>query len=432
MDILDNLMYATQLSTLEPPAGGTPNRIISDYIPAFTSTPPLPVDVGAPGNPVFTYPMPAKMDFCAYQDPDVVENTILRHWYDISRRMRYFSGGRADTTQTGSGDLYSSFINSSGYHLILAYFLENTRLLQIFERLIEKYMCDEELGIADHSGVFNWIHNSERLFFKDDSLRTANIRSLIRPSADASRRNAYWRMFGMDLAFGDINSDANSQFSYHKAKISNQQFIILFEKYLSEIWQSYTNANNSSGANPTDINNVVDLATQLQELLVARRGNVQVVNYANQNLAREEFSSVLITSWFTFIISDDTPVVQFLNCQSSTIGERLIKIGNKVGISAHSKCQSLFEMAGAAANILHTIEEGAPLSDPNIMPDILRSLIPSATPPLPLHANLMTDLLIVINNWEKATGHRIKHAGTNITGTVKVQQNGVKMQPVMN
>jgi hypothetical protein len=431
MDILDNLIYATYGSALEPSttAGNiipANPRIISDYIPAVFPTPPTPVNVGANGDKVFSYTAVDKMKFCSYEDPDVIETTILRHWYDVTAEVSYDSSGRkpAGTAQASTDDRYSTFGDSSTYHLILAYFLENTRMLQIFERLIEKYMLDEELGIADNSFAFNWIQNSERLFFKNDTMRSANIRSLIRPSADASRRNAYWRMFGMDLAFGDINSEANSQLLYHKAKISNQQFIVLFEKYLSEIWMSYSNANNSSGANPADINNVVDLATQLQELLVARRGNVQVATYANQNLAREEFASVLTTTWFAFIISDDTPVVQFLNCQSSTIGERLMKIGNKVGIPAHSKCQSLFEMAGAASHVLRTIEIGNVLNNPALMPDILRSLIPSATPDA-RNMNLMTDLLILINNWEKATGHKIKNPGAGaISGSVKVQQNG--------
>ena len=225
--------------------------------------------------------------------------------------------------------------------------MENTRILQIFERFIEKYLFDEEFGIADDFLVFDWIQNAERLFFKNDSHSSTNIRSLIRPSADASRRNAYWRMFGMDLAFGDINSQSNTSIQYYKAKASNQEFIVLFEKYLSEIWQGYINARNTAGANTSDINIVVDLARQLKEILIARRGNTSAKTYANLNLSREEFSSTLITSWFTFIISHNSPVVNFLNCQSSTIGERLLKIGAKVGVPAHSKCQSLFEIASS-------------------------------------------------------------------------------------
>ena len=300
-------------------------------------------------------------------------------------------------------------------------------MLQIFERFLERYFSDEEFGIADSSSVFNWIENSEKLFFKSDTPRSSNLRSLIRPSSEATRRNAYSRMFGLELAFGDLNSAAGVSQSYIKAKTSNQQFIILFEKYLSEIWQGYINARNFSGANTADINVVVDLARQLREILIARRGNTTLNSYANLSLSREEFSSVLMTSWFAFIISDDTPVVNFLNCQSSTIGERLIKIGNKVGIPAHSKCQSLFEMAGAASTILVTIEAGGVLDDDSVMQNILSSLNPPVVPSI--NGNYMTDFLTIINNWEKATGHGIKNAGANFTGSVKVQQNGVGARP---
>jgi hypothetical protein len=311
MDILDNLIYATLASPLEPVAAAAipaDPRIISEYIAPFTPAPLIPVNVGTSAAPVFSYPDSDKMDFCAYPDTGPIESSVQRHWYDIDDQVNYDSGGRTafGTVQGAGVDRYSSFDVSSSYHLIYAYLLENTRMLQIFERLMDKYFQDEELGIADNSLAFNWIQNSERLFFKNDAPRAVNIRSLIRPSLDSSRRNAYWRMFGMDLAFGDLG---NGPISYYKAKTSNQQFIVLFEKYLSEIWQSYTNANNSSGANPSDINIVVDLATQLQELLIARRGNTGSNTYANQNLSREEYSSVLINSWFAFIIADDTPVV---------------------------------------------------------------------------------------------------------------------------
>jgi hypothetical protein len=118
-------------------------------------------------------------------------------------------------------------------------------------------------------------------------------------------------------------------------------------------------------------------------------------------------------------------LVDFLNCQSSSIGERLLKIGAKVGIPAHSKCQALFEMAGAAANILISIETGGFLNNPVSVQTMLSSLNPPpAVPPGAVFINFMTDFLTVINNWEKATGHKIKNPDANVTGTVKVQQNG--------
>jgi hypothetical protein len=279
-------------------------------------------------------------------------------------------------------------------------------------------MSTEDFGIAENPLALNWLYNSEQLFFKADSPATV-LRSMLRPNADATRRNAYWRMYGMDLSFGDLNT--NSTVPYIKARNANQQFVVLFERYLSEVWQGFINARNSSGVNTTDINIIVELAQQLKELLTARRGNTKNL-YWNQNLAREEFSSVLINSWFLFIISADTPLVEFFNCQSSTVGERLLKLGAKVGIPAHSKCQALFEMAGPAANVLSLIETGGVLDDETKMQATLVSLIPPAAPSI--YSNYMTDLLMVINNWERATGHRIKAPETRVTGVVKVSQDG--------
>ncbi len=419
MDIIDNVIYANLNSLLQPLI--PPHLIQSDYIGAYAAV-QQPVSTGT--FPVFSYSLSDKMNYCSFEDPISIEKSVLRHWYDVANQVNYDSdvvrpfGNALPVGQSR----YVSFENSSTYHLIYSYLLENTRILQIFERLIEKYLNDEEFGIVDDNRVFNWIQNSERLFFKNDSPRATNIRSLIRPNSDASRRNAYWRMFGMDLAFGDINSLNSGSSTYVKAKTSNQEFIVLFEKYLSEIWQAYINSRNTSGANTADINSVTDLARQLQELLIARRGN-PASTYNNMNLSREEFSSVLMTSWFTFIISDDTPVVNFLNCQSSKIGERLLKIGTKVGIPAHSQCQSLFELAGPASTILVTIEAGGVLDDDPTMTGILTSLNP---PPLvfptPQQINYMNDFLTVINYWEKATGHRIKNPQANIRGTVTVAQ----------
>lgn len=418
MDILDNIMYATFFRKL------TNNQLIeSDFVPNATSF-PHPVKASATPPPyvtVYSYAIPDKLKYCTYPDPAYVEKGIQRHWFDVDAKQIY-----ADA----SGN-YSNFLYSSGYHLIYAYLIENTRIFQIFERIIEKYLNDEELGIANTEEVFYWIQNSERLFYKSDTPKATNLRSYIRPSADASRRNAYHRMFGMDLAFGDVDSK-NTSIAYNKAKAANLQFVLIFERYLSEIWQGYINARNTSGANTADVNILVELAQQLREMLIARRGNLS--SYAKQNLSREEYSSVLMSSWFTFIISWDSPIVTYLNSQSSTIGERLMKIGMKAGVPAHSKCQSLFDMAASAATILLTVEAGGVLDDAAWVQHMLSSLSPNA-PNSPIHKNFMTDFLTVINNWEKATGHKIKNTEANLTATVRVQPTmpaAKPSQPAMN
>lgn len=422
MDILDNLMYASfargmgQIFTPGFPA--SPN-IDSDFVPDLTIPNPLPN--GLVGDQVYSYSgLTIKNDFCSFVDSNIIENSLKRHWFDIHAGASYRSNGL-----NAGGDLYTDFSKSSTYHLIAAYLIENTRIIQIFQRMLEIYFSSEELGIAENEKAFNWIHNTEALLFRNDSLGASTLSSNLRTNSNHIRRNAYWRMFGMDLAFEDITSPETK---YIKPQISNQQFIAVFEKYLSEIWQSYTNANNSSGVNTTDLNIIIDLCVQLKELLSARRGSSS--QFTNSNLSREEYQATFINSWFTYIISFDSEIVKFLHCQSSTIGERLIKIGNKVGIPAHLKCQSLFEMAGACGNILRKIEDGNILDDQTRMQLIIKSLL-SGPPTNDQDKNIMIDLLTIINNWEKATGHNIKNPSANIRGTVSLQQNG-PVKPQLN
>lgn len=419
MDIIDNVIFAAYNRQL---TGG--RTIEGDFVANPPAPTPVLTNPGSPA-PIWNYQVFDKLNFCTVEDPGFLETAIIRHWYDVDNQDIY------EQTIINPIDQLSSFVDSSTYHLIYAYLLENTRILQIFERVIERYMNDEELGISNGLVTYNWIHNSERLFFKNDTPKVSNLRSLIRPSSDSNRRNAYQRMFGMDLAFGDVASQSDS-LAYVRSKSSNQQFIVLFERYLSEVWQGYINARNTSGANTSDTNILVEYAQQLQEMMAARRGDTANNTYAHLNLSREEYSSVLMTSWFSFIISYDSPVVNYLSCQSSTIGERLIKIGNKVGIQAHRKCQSLFEMAGSAAMILLAIESRGLLDDSAWVGRMLSSLNPPVPSPLSIEGNFMNAFLTVINNWEKATGHKIKNPEANITGTVKVQPTAMKQKVALN
>ena len=120
----------------------------------------MPDNVGSALDPVYSYDLNDKMNFCAFRDPDIFEDSVRRHWYDIDHRSNYDSDGIqpfALAAPNPGQNRYSRFANSSTYHLIYAYLTENTRMLQIFERMIEKYLNDEELGIADDPLAFNWI-----------------------------------------------------------------------------------------------------------------------------------------------------------------------------------------------------------------------------------------------------------------------------------
>lgn len=435
MDAIDNLIFAT----LQSPTNSGP--IGSDYLnllPVFGGF--APVNIANPANVFntnFTFTTNEKEIFCSLRDHAVIEQAITRHWYDLNGRGLAAAANFVydwPAVFPAPPSRVSDFTFSPGYHLLYSYLLENTRILQIFERVIERYFQDEEFGIVPTgmSNAYHWLHNSERIFFKDEGSRSGNIRSLLRPVYDANRRNAYNRMLGMDLAFGGINSGSGDSFPYYKAKASNQQFIVLFERFLSEIWQGYTNARNTSGPNTTDVNQATELAVQIQELLTARRGGsvnpgpgLVVDTYSNTNLSREEYASAILLSWFTFIISSDTEVVRFLNCQSSTIGERLQKIGNKVGIPAHSKCQALFEMSGAANQIMILLEAGGSLDNSGWVQTMLSSLNPPVAPAIfvpTIQSDYMNNFLTLINNWEKTTGHRIKNPEVNVRTVVSMNQ----------
>ncbi|MDO9551418.1 hypothetical protein [Rhodonellum sp.] len=433
MDIIDHLIYTACTDKVRP---GSP-IITSDFIGApFSSG--IEVLPGEPrpelpklSNQNETYSNQFRQDFVSYEDSVVLEKAIQKHWYDMIH---------------GPISAFEMFKpkDAPPYHLIYAYLIENSRLSQIMERLIYLYRHDEELGIASaqdpsHNQAFLWIQNTENLFFK--TLSNTNYRNItgnLRPNPEGSRRNAYFRMFGMDLAFGEPTEGSSIDYSYIKAKSANKDFIFLFEQFLSELWQGYINAQNTSGANSTDYQRIIDMATKLRQMLMARRGstgNIQLSTYQYMNLSREEYASVVMMSWMFYIISYDSPLVSFLGCQANTSSERLANIGKKVGIASHKRTQSLFDMAAPMATILRNIEFGTfEISAPDLW---IRRVIESSTASGSLAASAaqkaaLVDILMVVNNWEKSTGHRIKNPETNITGSVKILPNGTKKQMGMN
>ena len=429
MDFIDQLIYTANTANVR---GAFP-ALPSDFIGGIPQA-----GLPALANAGASYPRQFREDFVFFQDPNVIDRSIQKHWFDMTN---------------GPINLFNLFapVDPPPYHLIYAYLLENSRLSQIMERLIYMYQHDEILGIASPGNVINenafqWISNTENLFFKTLSNTSyRNIAGNLRPNPEASRRNAYYRLFGMDLAFGDpAGGSSNTDYSYHKAKTANQQFIVLFEQFLTEIWQAYMNAQNTSGANTTDYQKIRDMAIKLREMLMARRGGlgtISLANYRFMNLSKEEYSTVGLLSWLFFVISYNSPLVTFLGCQANTASERLTNIGKKVGIEAHKKSQALFDMAGPMGTVLRQIEFGTfeTVGAVAWIRGVIEAETPLGRPPVATVQQVaaLGDLLTIINNWEKATGHKIKHPEANITGTVSVRSNGVssngvKAKPVMN
>src|ERR1700737_1696473 len=116
-------------------------------------------------------------------------------------------------------------------HLIYAYFIENTGVVEVFRRILAEHANGEKLPIPD-AGASSWLHATEDLFFRDNSYYPIlNIASEVRPDRTAIRRNAYYRLFGIDL-----DHPMDSARTFAKADASNRAFIPNLEHLLRQAW----------------------------------------------------------------------------------------------------------------------------------------------------------------------------------------------------
>jgi hypothetical protein len=230
-------------------------------------------------------------------------------------------------------------------HYGYAFALENTRAVQIFARVIREFRSGEALGIPSLA-TQRWLDATETLLFGAQNLFPGWLStSALRPDPEAIRRNAYWRMFGMDLAFG---TEENQPFAYRKAAAANVNFVPRFEELLNELWQAITNANNTSGQNQTDDDRIYTLAEHLGDMLNARR--------LNNLLDREELGAVVALGWVELTLSANTPVVVDLKAHAPTPAERLRLIGERVGLAPHTRASAFFSMANEFSMLLRVLE----------------------------------------------------------------------------
>ena len=194
-------------------------------------------------------------------------------------------------------------------HLMYAYMIENTRAYEIFGRVIQRLLYGEELGLPDASTEL-WLRTSEALFYRDSlPLQIYSVGSWLRPDSGATRRNVYYRMFGMDLNHG---TDDGRPYPYDKPRAANREFVVTFEELLREVWRGVENSTNTSGSNPTDVATVADLALTLDQMLGTRR--------QAGNLNREELWYTSMMSWFHLTLSFDTPIVRILRAEGDGTG----------------------------------------------------------------------------------------------------------------
>jgi hypothetical protein len=288
-------------------------------------------------------------------------------------------------------------------HLIYAFAIENTRAPQILARVVRAFRGGEGLGIPSVA-TQRWLDATEALLFNAGNPVAAWLStSTVRPDAEAVRRNAYYRMFGMDLAHG---TDNNAPYPYDKAETANRTFVQLFEELLYELWRAIENVRNLVAGNTTDDDRIYRLAEQIGFMLRSRR--------LNQLLGREELAATTAMGWVELTVSSNTPVVNDLRAQATSPADRLRVIGERVQLLPHSRANSFFAMAAELSLLLRALEGGW-VTDSGRSWLLYQSVTPPGVPPLPLGVNpLGTEVRRVITEWAAASGRDLKQRAVPI------------------
>lgn len=270
------------------------------------------------------------------------------------------------------------------HHLVYAYMIENTNAFEIFSRVVAAYANGETLPPITPA-THRWLRVTEELFltnWRQHSILT--LASNVRLDLTAIRRNAYYRMLGMDLNHG---SDDGRPYPFHKAQAANRDFPPLFEELLREAWKGNMNRINLVGPNATDDAAIRLLVQRIQEMLNSRR--------LGGWLSREEFDAVAMASWFHLTLEENTAIVEDLGANASSAAERLRSIGARVGMPPHSRADAYFRMAEPISRIVLDIENQAILATG--VDALYRGV----------YAN---DMLEIITQWSIAAGRDIKEA----------------------
>jgi hypothetical protein len=277
-------------------------------------------------------------------------------------------------------------------HLIYAYLVENTRIFDVFSKVLESYMFSELLPTPSFA-TQQFLRNTEYLMFSD-GLPTMiwTTAGRLRRDEIANRLTVYYWMFGIDLSHAQ---EIGAAHPYTRPEAANRDFIPTFEAFASEVWKGLENAKNTSGVNVTDDEAISTAARRIYDMMATRR--------LNGNLSREEFRAVALMSWLHLAVMYDSPVVQDLNAFASSPEQRLQKIAEKVGMSAHSKAKPLFDLSQAFSFLLQSIETGV-YNTPATVAVLY-------TPGSPIESNAE----IVIDQYYLATGRDLKAPAVTLT-----------------
>lgn len=292
-------------------------------------------------------------------------------------------------------------------HLIYAYMIENTRALQIFGRLVREFRTGEALGSASPL-TQRWLDTTEALFFGAEApYPSFRAVSELRSNPESVRRNAYERLFKLQLAFG---TEVNGPAEYPKAIAANSTFVSLLEDLLYEAWRAITNIRNQVGMNETDDDRIYRIAEELAFMLDERT--------QNGNLAREELAAVAAASWIEVVLSSNNDVIRDLRAEGVSVEGRLKLVGEKVKMAPHSRSDALFGLALPLSELLRVVQSRILRNGADSWL-LYATVAPNGvTPPTNAPAPLGPQTQRILTEWSAATGRDLKarKAPVAITG----------------
>jgi hypothetical protein len=300
-----------------------------------------------------------EQEFVCSRDTYKIKVAIEDYWNRIQSYDDYVIKEKLKSPpldMVNSDGKYQGYFPS--FHIIYAYMIENTKIFQIFQKIIALYLTGEELTIPFNNNEFDtkpWIENSHKLFFSKAETSVWS-RSYIIDSFEAQRRNAYYSLFGLDLNHG-LGENNTTPFPYVRPKAFNANFIEEFESFLKLCWQMIINYNNTSNINTTDLIALQEQVDSLRKMLLSRRTTEEDLdNYSYLNHSRTEYDAVVMADWFMHAISYNSPIVVEMGAEAVSAAERLNILGRKVGISPSSKTTNFLELAPLMATLLRIIE----------------------------------------------------------------------------
>ncbi len=351
-------------------------------------------------------------NFTMVFNTEKIKASIDEYWYRMSAYCVDYI--KADDSNK---DVFGKYL---GYypnlHLIYAYMMENTKMVQIFERILFLYQHGEDLTIPTVTGngkTRKWIDNTHLLFYSNSPYSVWNENSLLGSNFEAARRNAYYRAFGMDLNHG-IGEKGVQPVIYQRANHANLGFTELFESFLKQCWQMMINFNNTSNINTTDLVALQELANAIRNMLLSRRSTENNLdNYPVLNLSKIEYASVVMFQWFYHSLSYNSPIVVEMSAEAGTPAERLSRLGQRVGIPCHSKSSFFIDLAPLMATLLRLFE----------LDEVDNDYITAIANPTTRPYSLITSIL---NNYQLATGKNLKN---QVQVNNRLEMSG--MQPVL-